>query len=142
MFSFFFSFFLSPQILCALSFAGNRASEGRDGEMGQDFLLRGLADGFRGPVLTLLVQPLHGTELQEVPRGRRGSAGRDHRGERHRDPTGVARCRPSGTTSPLRARTAALLWRFTLSVAALNSQRNASENFARERTTLELADAC
>lgn len=79
----------SPQTLRILSFAGNRASEGGDGKMGEDFMLGGHADGVRGPIVALLVQPLLRTELQEAPRAGRGSAGRHHRGGHHRDPTGV-----------------------------------------------------
>lgn len=87
-----------------LSFAGDRASEGRDGEVGQDLLLRGHADGVRGALLTLLVQPLLRAELQEVPRGHHGSAGRDHRGERHRDPAGVVQGGPQGRGAGTTAR--------------------------------------
>lgn len=64
--------------------------------MGEDFLLGGHADGVRGPVLALLVQPLLGNELQEAPRSHDGSAGRHHRGGRHRDPTGVVGAFPQG----------------------------------------------
>lgn len=94
--SFFAHWILSPHTLRVLSFAGNRASEGGDGEMGEDLLLGGHADGVRGPVLALLVQPLLGNELQEVPRAHGGSAGRHHRGGRHRDPTGVVGAFPQG----------------------------------------------
>lgn len=94
--SFFARWILSTQTLCVLSFAGNRASEGGDGEMGEDFLLGGHADGVRGPVLALLVQPLLGNELQEAPRAHAGSAGRHHRGGRDRDPTGVVGAFPQG----------------------------------------------
>ncbi|XP_023274388.1 palmitoyltransferase ZDHHC3-like isoform X3 [Seriola lalandi dorsalis] len=57
----------------------NRASEGRDGEVGEGAMLGGGADGVWRPVLSVLVQPLHRAELQEQPpRARHHSTGGDH----------------------------------------------------------------
>ena len=79
---------LSPQTLIVQSSAGDRASEGRDGEMGEGAMLGSHADGVRWPVLPVLVQPLYRAELQEELFGpHRHPAGGDHRGGRHRDST-------------------------------------------------------
>lgn len=70
---------------------GHRASEGRDGEVGEGAVSGGGADGVRRPLLFVLVQPVQRAELQEEPRGaRHRPSGGDHRGGRHRDPTHLA----------------------------------------------------
>lgn len=47
--------------------------------MGEGAVLGGLADGFRGLILTVLVQSLLKPELQEEPNGaRHRPTGRDH----------------------------------------------------------------
>lgn len=85
----FFTWVLSPQTFRVLSPAGNRASEGGDGEVGEGFVQGGHAGGVWRPVLSLLVQPLLRAELQEPPRSHHGSTGGDHRGGRHRDTSGI-----------------------------------------------------
>lgn len=70
---------LSPQTLTVVSSAGNRASEGGDGEVGEGAVLGGHADGVRGPVLSFLVQSIFGAELQEEPpRAHHRSTGGDY----------------------------------------------------------------
>lgn len=86
---FFLTWILSPQTFHVLSLAGNRASEGGDGEVGKGFVQGGHADGVWGPVLSLLVQPLLRAELQEPSRAHHGSTGGDHRRGRHRDTSGI-----------------------------------------------------
>lgn len=82
---------ISPQNnVLVVSSPGNRASEGRDRPVGEDALLGGHAGGVRGPVLSLLVQSLHRSELQADPHGADWSSnGRHHRGGHHRDSTSV-----------------------------------------------------
>lgn len=59
--------------------------------MGEGAVLGGHADGVRRPVLSVLVQPLRGAELQEELSGAlHRPAGGDHRGGRHRDTTRLA----------------------------------------------------
>lgn len=108
--------------------------------MGEDLLLGGHADGVRGPVLALLVQPLLGNELQEAPRAHGGSAGRHHRGGRHRDPTGVVGAFPRGTTSPLgpppvhcEQGPTAMLWHSRLDVASLKRCKTTLKTFLLTR---------
>lgn len=74
----------SPWNMVVVSSPGNRASEGGDRQVGEDTLLGGHARGFRGPVLSLLVQSLHRSDVQTHPRGAGESpAGRHHRGGRY-----------------------------------------------------------
>lgn len=81
----------SPQTLTAVSSPGDRASEGRDGKVGEDVVLGVHADGVRQPVLSILVQPLRRAELQEEPsRARPGPTGGDNRRGRHRNTTQLA----------------------------------------------------
>lgn len=98
----FFTWVLSPQTFHVLSSAGNRASEGGDGEVGEGFVQGGHADGVWGPVLPLLVQPLLRAELQEPPRAHHGPTGGDHRGGRHRDTSGIVGALSQGRRGPLR----------------------------------------
>lgn len=78
----------SPHTLTAVCSPGNRASEGRDGEVGEGAVLEGHADGVWRPVLSVLVQPVRRAQLQEEPsRARPRPTGADHRGGRHRDTT-------------------------------------------------------
>lgn len=70
--------------MLVVSSPGNRASEGGDRQVGEDALLGGHAPGIRGPVLSLLVQSLHRSDVQTDPRGAVASpVGRDHRGGRY-----------------------------------------------------------
>ncbi|XP_049903686.1 palmitoyltransferase ZDHHC3-A isoform X2 [Epinephelus moara] len=69
----------------------DRASEGRDGKVGEDVVLGVHADGVRQPVLSILVQPLRRAELQEEPsRAHPGPTGGDNRRGRHRNTTQLA----------------------------------------------------
>ncbi|XP_035019101.1 palmitoyltransferase ZDHHC3-A isoform X2 [Hippoglossus stenolepis] len=64
----------------------NRASEGRDREVGEGAVLGGHANGLWRPVLPVLVQPLHRAELQEESsRAQHHHTRGNNRGGHHRD---------------------------------------------------------